>query len=247
MQASPLFVQLYTVREPLAADLEATIDRIAELGFVGVELANFLDIAPRLGVALKAAALEAPSAHAKLLVGETERSFALAAALGVTTVIEPVGDRARWSTEKDVRSIAAELNSFVDLAAGYDLTLGYHNHSFEFVTLPDGRNAYDVFVDELDGRIVLEIDAYWAAVAGVDPVGLVQRYGDRVQLLHVKDGPITMEKADQLPVGSGAMPTGAVLAAAPQALKVVEFDAYQGDIFDGLAQSIAHLTQENNA
>ena len=249
MQSPPLFVQLYTVREPLLDDYSGTIMRLAEIGFQGVELANFLDRAPELGAALKAAGLVAPSAHAKLVAvdSEPERAFSIAAELGVTTVIEPVGDRSRWSTEADVRGLADDLNAQVDRAAGFGLTLGYHNHSFEFVTLPDGQNAYDTFVQNLDERIVLEIDAYWAAVAGIDPLALIKKYGPRVHFLHVKDGPITPEKADQLPVGSGTMPTLEILRAAPQALRVVEFDAYQGDIFAGLQRCHDYLTKESNA
>lgn len=64
---------------------------------------------------------------------------------------------------------------------------------------------------------------------------------DRVAFLHVKDGPLTDVDADQLPAGAGGMDLPAVLAAAPQALRVIEFDDYRGDPFDGIAASLEYL------
>ena len=89
--------------------------------------------------------------------------------------------------------------------------------------------------------MVLEVDTYWAAVGGVPAPELLGRLGERVQFLHVKDGPITDDPKAQLPAGTGAMDVPAVLAAAPDALRVIEFDDYAGDIFAGLAASLAYL------
>ena len=57
----------------------------------------------------------------------------------------------------------------------------------------------------------------------------------------MKDGPVSMDKDAQQPAGSGAMAVPGVLAAAPNATRVLEFDAYAGDVFDGLAQSLAYV------
>ena len=83
---------------------------------------------------------------------------------------------------------------------------------------------------------MLELDTYWAAVGGEDVPALLGRLGDRVRLLHLKDGPISEDTSAQLPLGSGAMPVAAVLEAATAAeLAVLEFDDYAGDLFEGLA------------
>ena len=94
----------------------------------------------------------------------------------------------------------------------------------------------------------LEVDLYWAAASGVDPVALVQRLGDRVHAVHIKDGPMragisTRElPKDQCPAGKGDVPLTAALAASSAiAYAVVEFDHYQGDIFAGIAESYAFL------
>jgi hypothetical protein len=66
-----------------------------------------------------------------------------------------------------------------------------------------------------------------------------------VRFIHIKDGPVNMDKDAQLPAGQGRIAVRAVIAAA-SALEVgvVEFDAYAGDIFEGLAEILAFLTAD---
>jgi sugar phosphate isomerase/epimerase len=90
--------------------------------------------------------------------------------------------------------------------------------------------------------VVLEVDTYWAAVGGQDPVELLGRLGDRVRFVHIKDGPATADTSRQLPAGQGVIPVRGVLAAASALeVAVVEFDEYAGDLFEGIAASLAFL------
>ncbi|WP_258066488.1 sugar phosphate isomerase/epimerase [Rathayibacter sp. AY2B7] len=241
-----LSVQLYSVREPLAADLPATLDRLAAIGFTTVELFGFVDLADAYRAALPASGLRAPSAHARLLGPQGDATvdeiLDTAASLGVETVIDPFVDPTRWTTADDVARIADELNALVDPAAARGLVLGYHNHAFEFENRVDGRSAFEHLASLLDPRMVLELDTYWAAVGGDDPVEVLGRLGDQVRFLHVKDGPISADTQEQLPAGEGAMDVPAILAAAPQALPVLEFDAYAGDIFEGLESAHRYVS-----
>jgi len=241
-----LSVQLYSVREPLAADLPATLDRLAAIGFTTVELFGFVDLADACRAALPASGLRAPSAHARLLGPQGDATvdeiLDTAASLGVETVIDPFVDPTRWTTADDVARIADELNALVDSAAARGLVLGYHNHAFEFENRVDGRSAFEHLASLLDPRMVLELDTYWAAVGGDDPVEVLGRLGDQVRFLHVKDGPISADTQEQLPAGEGAMDVPAILAAAPQALPVLEFDAYAGDIFEGLESAHRYVS-----
>ena len=241
-----LSVQLYSVREPLAADLPATLDRLAAIGFTTVELFGFVDLADAYRAALPASGLRAPSAHARLLGPQGDATvdeiLDTAASLGVETVIDPFVDPTRWTTADDVARIADELNALVDSADARGLVLGYHNHAFEFENRVDGRSAFEHLASLLDPRMVLELDTYWAAVGGDDPVEVLGRLGDQVRFLHVKDGPISADTQEQLPAGEGAMDVPAILAAAPQALPVLEFDAYAGDIFEGLESAHRYVS-----
>ena len=241
MSTAPVSVQLYTVREALAADPAATFARLAEIGFRSVELFGFVDRAEEFAGLLSASGLDAPSGHASLVDQDVVPVFEAARALGMTTVIDPYTDSARWTTGDDIAAIARELNRVAAIAADLGITVGYHNHQFELEAEVDGTTGLEVLADLLDPAVVLEVDTYWAAVGGADPVALLGRLGDRVQLIHVKDGDISMNTRNQAAAGEGRMPVLDILAAAPTARRVVEFDDFDGDMFEAVGRSAAYL------
>jgi sugar phosphate isomerase/epimerase len=227
-----LSVQLYSIRDAVAADLPGALARLAEIGFTRVEPFDLSDPG-RLRDALAGAGLTAPSAHARL---DDERIFEAAATVGVKTLIQPFTPPERWTSAAGVDGVAEELARAAEAAAHHVLGVGYHNHHWEPAGRIGGRSALEHLAGRLPPEVVLELDTYWAAVGGEDVPGLLGRLGDRVRLLHLKDGPISEDTGAQLPLGSGAMPVAAVLGAATAAeLAVLEFDDYAGDLFEGLA------------
>ncbi|WP_412148380.1 sugar phosphate isomerase/epimerase family protein [Curtobacterium flaccumfaciens] len=240
----PLSVQLYTVRDALSADLPGTLQRIADIGYTNVEAFGFVDNADELAAALRDAGLAAPSGHARLLdAGEQdlERIFHASTTLGFGTLIDPHIDESRWTTREDVEAIARELSALAPRAADHGLVLGYHNHAFEFSNRIDGVSAYEVFADALSDDVVLELDTYWVQVGGDDPVAVIGKYGDKVRFLHVKDGDGSHDDKQQVAVGNGIMPIREIIAAAPDALHVVELDDHEGDVFQAVADSYTFL------
>jgi sugar phosphate isomerase/epimerase len=235
-------VQLYTVRESLQADLPGTLARLADIGFRLVEPYDFMAFGS-LGEGLRSAGLTAPTTHAHFIGADAAPIFAAARRLGIGTVIEPFVDPHRWSSVEGVRAVAAELNAAAKLGAQHGVRVGYHNHAHELASVLDGRSALEVLADALDDAVVLEVDTYWAAVGGQDPVQLLARLGERVQALHIKDGPATPEPKDQVAVGSGSLPIWDIIAAAPDALRVIELDDCLGDRFQAVADSFAFLTK----
>ncbi len=240
-------LQLYTVRGPLEADLPGTIKRVAEIGYTAVEPYNFVATADDLAAALTANNLTAPSGHAPLLREDQDQIFAAAQKLGISTVIDPHVDSSRWSTEEDIAATAKALNAAAAKGAGYGIRVGYHNHEFELESRINGRSGLEVLADHLDPSVVLEVDTYWAAVGGEDPVKLLGRLGDRVKLIHIKDGPLTKENKDQVAVGQGSVPIWDVIAAVPGLeVGVVELDDFNGDIFDAVTESLNYLKAGRN-
>ncbi len=235
---TPLAVQLYTVRREMATDLPGTLERLVGMGFDAVEGFGLVGHADDFAAALPASGLAMPSAHASLVGADLPAVLAAARRLGVGTVIDPWIDPARWTTRADVEAVAADLNAIAMRAAGSGVTVGYHNHWFELENRIDGASALEVFAAALDPSVVLEVDTYWAEIGGEPAPELLRRLGDRVRFIHVKDGPRVKDTSTQTAVGSGGLPIAEILAAAPQALRVVELDEYAGgDIFDALAQS----------
>ena len=236
-----LSIQLYSVRRQLAEDLEGTLARLAELGLTQVEPFDLLTDPTGLREALSRNGLTAPTAHTRLTTGVSlNEVFDAAGTVGVGTVIDPMIDPERWSSRDGVRGVADELSAAAAEAAGHGLRIGYHNHAFEWESTVDGKPAMEAFVELLDPAVVLELDTYWAAVGGQDVPAAIRRLGDRVRFLHLKDGPITKNNLEQLPLGEGAMPVDRILAAATALeIPVLEFDDYDGDIFDGIRRSVA--------
>lgn len=239
-------VQLYSVRESFAADPAGTLQRLAELGLHDVEPFGLLEHSESLRPLLAEFALNAPSAHVSLLdAPDPVRVFAVAAGLGVRTVIQPYWDRELWTREDDIKATAERLNDLAPLASEAGIRVGYHNHDAEARPIFDGRCGLDILVEHLDPRVVLELDTFWAAAGGTDPAELLERLGQRVQLAHLKDGPLQGTTSQQQPLGQGDMDLASILAAAPWLeTGVLEFDDYQGDIFDALGRSLDHLTAQ---
>jgi sugar phosphate isomerase/epimerase len=243
-----LSVQLYTLRELLAEDLPGTLDRLAGLGLAHVEPFRLTDYAAQLGPALAASGLTAPTAHQHVVgTGAEEEIFAAAAALGVGTVFDPRIDTQRFETAGGVAGVADDLNAAAAVAAKHGVRVGYHNHAQELEIVHNGTTALELLAGHLDDAVVLEVDTYWAAVGGQDPVALLKRLGERVTAVHVKDGPATPDPLDQVAVGQGELPVRDILAAAPQALRVVELDDTRGDRFQAVADSVAWLRAEGLA
>ena len=242
MSQSQLSVQLYTVREALASDLPGTLRRVADLGYRNVELFGFVDLVDQYSDVLPTVGLAAPSAHSQLVGQDVAVIFEAAKKVGVTSLIDPGIDRTRWTTREDITGSAASLNEIAKLGADHGLTIGYHNHWWETENRIGETTALEVFADHLDAEVFLEVDTYWAELGGISAADLLRVLGERVQLIHVKDGALTHDDQDQVAVGSGTLDILDILAAAPQALRVVELDGFNGDVFDALADSFAFLT-----
>lgn len=260
-------VQLYSVRDAVDENVDAAVARLAEIGFTEVEPYAFHLRTADLKRALAAAGIEAPSGHAPVIDSEApEAVFDAAAELGMRTVIDPFIPTDRWQTADDVARIAARVNELSEQASSRGLEFGYHNHQWEFTNKVDGRPVFELFVEQLNPGVVLEVDTFWATVGGADAPAVLRSLGDRVRAIHVKDGLIdeairdvlpSSESAlivpealraafeNQKPAGQGDVDVKAILAAAPQALRVVEFDAYKGDVFEGIAESFAWLAEND--
>ncbi|WP_433236947.1 sugar phosphate isomerase/epimerase family protein [Streptosporangium sp. CA-135522] len=238
---SPLAVQLYSVREQAAADRRAVLRRIAEIGYGAVEPYDAHVDPGGLAADLEEVGLRVCSVHAPLLGDLRGTALAAATRIGADTVIVPAAPAEWFATRDGLERAALALNEAAREAADHGLRLGYHNHWWELEQRVEGRPALEVLADLLEPEVLLEVDVYWAATGGTDPAGLLARLGGRVRHLHVKDGPATKE-GPMTAVGSGEVPIVEALAAAPEAVRIVELDHCAGDMLEALADSHAYLT-----
>ncbi|MEW2390707.1 sugar phosphate isomerase/epimerase [Streptomyces venezuelae] len=247
----PLSVQLYTVRDQLVADREGTLRRLAGLGYGAVEAYDVLGDPKGLRRIVDDLGLTVSGTHAVQLLGpEPGPVLDAVATLGTDLAIVPAGIPPEEFTSRDgLARTADRLNSLSDVARRHGIRIGYHNHWWEIEPRFDDAeaglpHAVDVLAGLLDPAVFLEIDTYWAAVGGADVPALLRRLGERVRALHLKDGPGTKEDPN-VAIGGGTMPVPEILAAAPDAWRIVEFDSCAGDadaLFDELSASRAYLT-----
>lgn len=194
-------LQLYTLRRQAEQDLEAALDRAAEAGYGEIEWFGGLwgRTAENLRGLLSERGLGLLAAHVPLSELEADPAGVMDTyrALHCQVLVCPwldAGQRGDGS-----RAHYLELGRRLDLlsyrfrAGGF--RFGYHNHEFELLRIDDGqpvrlgRDGLHTLVScrSHDGW-GLELDIYWAAFAGSDPVALIRELGDRIHLLHLKDG-----------------------------------------------------------
>jgi sugar phosphate isomerase/epimerase len=230
-------IQLYTVRRLLANDFDGTLAQLSEIGFRQVEAFDLPTFGDRLRTAAPRHGLTIPSTHAGIIGGDVDRIVGMASELGIGLVIHPWTDPGRWQTRAEIEAIAAELNAAAARATFSRIRVGYHNHHFELASRIEGRHALEVFADALAREVVLEVDAYWAHAGGADVPALLERLGDRVVALHLKDGDGSLDPMKQVAVGDGVVPIADIVRSAPAALRVVELDDTAGDLLTAIRSS----------
>lgn len=263
-------VQLYTLAKEFSDDPNGSLEKLAAIGLKNVEAFDFVRRPAEIRAALDASGLESPTGHAPLLSDELwtpdgsiptpapEVVFEAAATIGMTTVIDPFVAPERWLTEEGVADIAERLNKAAEVAAGFGLTVGYHNHAQEFVASFGGQTAYERFIELTDDRVEIELDLFWAIAGGQDAPALVKSLGSRLVAVHVKDGiapksnpwapgaeAFASASLDQRHAGTAEVPLAASLKAGEGAIKyaVIEYDNAPGDVFEDIKASYAFLTE----
>ncbi|MFC0505826.1 sugar phosphate isomerase/epimerase family protein [Micromonospora costi] len=212
-------IQLYTLRDQLAADLPGTLAALRRIGYRRVEHAGFVGrTAAQFRAALDAAGLRATSGHTAIPqpfdADAWERALADANTVGSRKIVHPwFGLDAAGQPIRDpqvYRALARDLNRAGRMAERAGLEFGYHNHQLEFVPLTDGRTGFEILTGETDHRLVhFELDLFWAWRGAQDPVDLVRAHRGRIRQVHVKDMDTNASFAD---LGDGLIDFGRIFA-----------------------------------
>ncbi len=236
-------LQLYTLRDDCARDLEATLAFVAACRYAGVEVAALHERSARdFRALLDAHGLAVASLHALPFGDAAARAFDEAQALGAPLVVVPFAHPDRFASADGVAAIADELNAASALARRRGLRLGYHNHFWEWRTLPDGRCAFDALLARLEPAVEIELDVYWAATAQRDPAAVLRELGARATRLHVKDGPADAPESPMVALGDGAVDLRSAMRAAEHAdWMLVELDRCAGEMKAAVKRSAEWL------
>lgn len=229
---SKIGIGLFTLREQLTADVKATIEKVAEIGYNQVEtyygypgkyeVKGFWGLeAKDFNSLLKNNNLTSPSGHYntteflssgsdKILKTYMEVANRVGQKYFVIPAL-PTNIRTNGSLD-DYKRMADRFNTAGELCKNAGLKLAYHNHNFEFKDQGNGVTGYDILLKETDAKLVsFEIDIFWAVNAGLNPVDIFKTNPGRYKMFHVKD----MDKQDKTvftEVGSGRIDFKSIFA-----------------------------------
>jgi len=198
-------IQLYSVRDLTEKNLEDALHRVSEIGYHTVEFAGFFGhTAAEIAAMLDRCGLRTSGTHTGWdeICEDPEGIAAYHKAIGTNHIIIPGTDL--WS-RKTMDAFVDGVNKVQPKLEAMGMMLGFHNHFKEFEKMADGFVPYDEIVSRT--ALKLEIDTYWAYVAGRDPVALMDQYRDRLQFIHIKDGD---SRGHGTPLGMDTAPVAAV-------------------------------------
>lgn len=204
-------IQLYSLRDiTKEGRMEDALAAVAEMGYTHVEFAGFCGIpAEQIVEWLNKYGLKISGTHTsykELREDVIDETVAYHKAIGNKNLIIPGADT---TTAEKIDELIALITAAKPKLDAAGITLGFHNHSVEFLPNADGQIPFDELRTRTD--IDFEIDTYWAWNAGKDPVALMEEMKDRVHVIHLKDG---LEGGIGRSLGSGNAPVKEVLAAA---------------------------------
>ena len=246
---SKISIQLWTFAEYIGfgtdaatiARTEEVLRRLREMGYRNVEPFTLSGLsAEEYRALLDRYGLKASSRHVD--VGTPENPADIEAIieenriLGIThfgsgsTPIFPLA----YDTEAEWIAYAEYLNELGAVARKAGQTLMVHNHDIEFEEVFGDRTVFDILMEHTDPRnVVFQLDLYWAANGGGldNAVELLERYGKRIQLFHVKDMAAGPFPGQIEIVGEGIIDFPEIFAASkgPVRYYVVEHDPRFGD------------------
>ena len=254
----PVGLQLFSVRDFLAKDLESTLNQVHSAGYTVAESAGYYNrSAADFRKATDQAGLRCVSGHypLSLLNQQLDSIISYAKELGLEYIVcsssdgthrdanahgEPTLDDWHWRIDQFNR-IGAKVKAA-------SMTFGIHNHTPEFARI-DGVLVYDELMKLTDPELViLQMDCGWVYRSGYNPAEFIARAPERFQLLHVKDMILVPgAKEPELPVmGKGHIDNVSIMRAATH-LKYyfIEQEAFEGDPMEELREDADYMKRLN--
>lgn len=217
----PLFVQLWTLRNEMKENFEDTIAQVSKIGFAGVEPIGLSylthDQQSQSYVKNKLKVLSFHCSGKDIISEKITDLIAAAKSYGAKYIVagSSANGKTDFSSLEGIKSIAESYNRAGDIAAKHGLKVGHHNHDWEMQII-DGKPAIEIFLSLINSNVIFELDSYWAKVGGVDPVDLLKKYGNKIPLVHIKDGPVKKGEV-MLPFGRGQLDIPGIVAASKDA------------------------------
>ncbi|MFD3275236.1 sugar phosphate isomerase/epimerase family protein [Aquirufa echingensis] len=198
-------VQLYSVRDDMRKDPQATLNALAEMGYKYVEHANYVNRkfygweAKEFRKRLDDLGMKMPSGHTvmgKLHWDDAKNDFTDlwkytvedAAVLGQELVISPSIDMGIRKDKNLLLKYMDIFNKSGELCNKFGMRFGYHNHDFEFSEKLEGELLYDIMLNNTDPKLVAQqLDIGNMINGGGVPAEVMKKFPGRFVSMHVKD------------------------------------------------------------
>ncbi len=198
-------VQLYSVRDDMRKDPQATLNALAEMGYKYVEHANYVNRkfygweAKEFRKRLDDLGIKMPSGHTvmgKLHWDDAKNDFTDlwkytvedAAVLGQELVISPSIDMGIRKDKNLLLKYMDIFNKSGELCNKFGMRFGYHNHDFEFSEKLEGELLYDIMLNNTDPKLVAQqLDIGNMINGGGVPAEVMKKFPGRFVSMHVKD------------------------------------------------------------
>jgi sugar phosphate isomerase/epimerase len=198
-------VQLYSVRDDMRKDPQATLNALAEMGYKYVEHANYVNRkfygweAKEFKKRLDDLGMKMPSGHTvmgKLHWDDAKNDFTDlwkntvedAAVMGQELVISPSIDMGIRKDKSLLLKYMDIFNKSGELCNKFGMRFGYHNHDFEFSEKLEGELLYDIMLNNTDPTLVAQqLDIGNMINGGGVPAEVMKKFPGRFVSMHVKD------------------------------------------------------------
>jgi len=181
-------IQLYSVRDVMENDYKGALKKLAAMGYTGVEFAGYGGLsAHEMKDVLESNKLKPVGSHIGLegLTKHLDEEIAYHKILGTEYIICPYS---AIKTKEDTLELAKTLSPVAAKVTDAGFKFAYHNHAHEFAesAINGGEYLLDILFENLPPQAIMELDIFWAAHAGVEPLAYMEKHKNRLKLLHVK-------------------------------------------------------------
>jgi sugar phosphate isomerase/epimerase len=205
----PVGLELYSVREDLAKDLEGTVRAVAKLGYEDVEFyAPYYDWTPEKAKEIRKLLddlnIKCWSTHngPKSFSAEgIQKAIDLNTILGSRFIV--LASAGRVNGLDGWKGVAETLTKGSEQMKAANLRAGYHNHQAEFKPI-DGKRPIEVLAANTPKNVMLQFDVGTCIEAGSDPIAWIDSNPGRINSIHCKDW--SPEKGYKVLFGDGVAP-----------------------------------------
>lgn len=229
-----LGLQLYTIRDYMRdeAMLDFAFGRMHDFGYTEAQTAGWSVPVETFAALAEKHGIKIVGTHYswEKMIEDTDGAMEEHKLLGTTNMgIGGMPGYAR-NNSSELYKFCEEANKLAEKISKYGFKFTYHNHSFEFCKLDNGKTMMQILVEELDPKNTsFVLDTYWVQHGGGDIRAWMEKLAGRIDILHLKDMKMDFDQQRFASIGDGNIDFKAIVELADKiGVKhyVVEQDSY---------------------